>query len=157
MRKGFYESKLIKNTRCFQWIKIQRRIFSMSLKSKGINAERELVHMFWAKDWACLRIAGSGSIKYPSPDLLVGNKLRRLAIECKLTKGQKKYFEKREIGALKKFANIFGAEPWVAIKFKGHDWFFVSLEDLKETNKGYSISSETAKTKGLLFEEITEK
>ena len=66
----------------------------MSLKSKGINAERELVHMFWGENWACLRIAGSGSIKYPSPDLLVGNSLRRLAVECKTTKDSKKYFEK---------------------------------------------------------------
>ena len=69
----------------------------MSLKSKGINAERELVHMFWSKNWACLRIAGSGSSRYPSPDVLVSNKLRRLAIECKITKEQKKYFERKEI------------------------------------------------------------
>ena len=117
----------------------------MSLKSKGINAERELVHMFWGKEWACLRIAGSGSNRYPSPDVLVSNKLRRLAIECKTTKDQKKYFEKNEILALKKFADVFGAEPWIAVKFKGHDWFFISIEDLKETEKGFMTSAETAK------------
>ena len=66
----------------------------MSFKSKGINGERELVHMFWNRGWACLRIAGSGSSKYPSPDILAGNKLRKLAIECKITKDQKKYFKK---------------------------------------------------------------
>jgi len=129
----------------------------MSLKSKGINAERELVHMFWKKDWACLRIAGSGSSRYPSPDLLVGNKLRRLAIECKTTKEQKKYFEKREIDALRKFAHIFGAESWVAIKFKGHEWLFVSTEDLIETDKCFLITAEKARSIGLLFEEITKK
>ncbi|MEK6868893.1 MAG: Holliday junction resolvase, partial [Nanoarchaeota archaeon] len=74
----------------------------MSLKSKGINAERELVHMFWAKDWACLRIAGSGSSRYPSPDLLAGNKLRRLAVECKVTKEKSKYFDKESISSLRK-------------------------------------------------------
>ncbi|MEK6876076.1 MAG: Holliday junction resolvase Hjc, partial [Nanoarchaeota archaeon] len=92
----------------------------MSLKSKGINAERELVHMFWAKDWACLRIAGSGSSRYPSPDLLAGNKLRRLAVECKVTKEKSKYFDKESISSLRKFADVFGAEPWVAVKFKGY-------------------------------------
>ncbi|MBI2208039.1 Holliday junction resolvase [Candidatus Woesearchaeota archaeon] len=126
----------------------------MSLKSKGINAERELVHMFWAKEWACLRIAGSGSNRYPSPDVLVSNKLRRLAIECKTTKDQKKYFEKKEIEALKKFADVFGAEPWTAVKFKGHEWYFISIEDLKETKKGFMASAETAKNEGLLFEEL---
>ena len=129
----------------------------MSLKSKGINGERELVHLFWNKNWACLRIAGSGSNRYPSPDLLVGNKLRRLAIECKVTKDSKKYFEKKEIGALKKFADIFGAEPWIAIRFKGYEWFFVSLEDMEETSKGFTINAVNAKNKGLLFEEIVEK
>ena len=129
----------------------------MSLKSKGINAERELVHMFWSKNWACLRIAGSGSSRYPSPDILVGNKLRRLAIECKITKDHKKYFEKREIEDLKKFAVIFGAEPWVAVKFKDHEWYFVVVDDLIETKKCYVIDTDRAKTKGLLFEEIITK
>lgn len=129
----------------------------MSLKSKGIDGERELVHMFWAKNWACLRIAGSGSNKYPSPDILVSNKLRRLAIECKVTKDSKKYFEKKSIDSLKIFAEIFGAEPWVAVKFKGSEWYFVSLEDLMETNKGYSLSTNAAKNKGFLLEELINK
>ena len=129
----------------------------MSLKSKGINAERELVHMFWAKDWACLRIAGSGSSRYPSPDLLVGNKLRRLAVECKTTKEKSKYFDKERIYSLRKFADVFGAEPWIAVKFKDHEWYFVSLEDLKDTGNGFSLNVDGAKSKGLLFEEMLEK
>ena len=129
----------------------------MSLKSKGINAERELVHMFWARDWASLRIAGSGSSRYPSPDLLVGNKLRRLAIECKVTKETSKYFAGESIEALRTFADVFGAEPWVAVKFKGHEWYFVSLEDLKETDNGFSLNVDNAKNKGLLFEELLNK
>ena len=129
----------------------------MSLKSKGINAERELVHMFWAKDWACLRIAGSGSSRYPSPDLLVGNKLRRLAVECKTTKEKSKYFDKESVSALWKFADVFGAEPWIAVKFRGYEWYFVSLEDMTETRKGFVVDVDTAKSKGLLFEEIISK
>ena len=129
----------------------------MSLKSKGINGERDLVHKFWAKNWACLRIAGSGSMQYPSPDILVGNSLRRLAIECKVTKEDNKYFEKNEIDSLKTFANIFGAEPWVAIKFKGHEWYFMSLEDLTETDKCFMADVSAAKNKGLLFEEMIDK
>lgn len=129
----------------------------MSLKSKGINAERELVHMFWGNGWACLRIAGSGSNKYPSPDILTGNNIRRLAIECKVTKEEQKYFDKQSIEALQTFAGVFGAEPWIAARFKGHEWYFVSLEDLRETRKGYMISTEIAKSKGLLFEELINK
>ena len=67
----------------------------MSLKSKGINGERELIHKFWnTNSWAAVRVAGSGSMKYPSADILASNKLRKLAIECKVIKEHKKYFEK---------------------------------------------------------------
>ena len=129
----------------------------MSLKSKGINAERELIHKFWGVGWSAVRVAGSGSMRYPSSDILAANRIRRLAIECKTTKDQKKYFEKKEIEDLKKFADTFGAEPWLAVKFKGNDWYFVTLEDLTETKGGFLIDSENAKNKGLLFEEIIKK
>ena len=130
----------------------------MSLKSKGINAERDLIHKFWSTNsWSAVRIAGSGSMKYPSADILASNKLRKLAIECKVTKGYKKYFEKKEIAALKKFADMFGAEPWIAVKFKSYDWHFVSLEDLEETDKNFVIGVDAAKSRGLLFEEIVNK
>ena len=58
----------------------------MSTKSKGINAERQLIHMFWSVKWTACRIAGSGSSKYPSPDIIAANRARKLAIEAKITK-----------------------------------------------------------------------
>jgi len=126
----------------------------MSRKSKGINAERELVHMFWDKGWACVRVAGSGSQRYPSPDLLAGNNLRKIVIESKLTKDSSKHFSDADIEQLKVFADMFGAEPWLAIKFS-KDWFFVTPEDLKETRGlNFSISKESARIKGLSFEQL---
>ena len=35
----------------------------MSTKSKGTNAERELIHNLWANGYAAIRSAGSGSMK----------------------------------------------------------------------------------------------
>ena len=49
-------------------------------KAKGTKGERELVKFFNNSGWACIRIAGSGSSRYPSPDILAGNAIRRLAI-----------------------------------------------------------------------------
>ena len=125
----------------------------MSLKSKGINAERELVHKFWAQGWACIRVAGSGSSRYPSPDLLVGNARRKLAIECKLTTGTAKYFDKKEIEDLKTFARTFGAESWVGVKME-RQWSFLNLEDLKETPAGFVVNKDIIAMKGLTFEEL---
>ncbi len=128
----------------------------MSRKSKGINAERELLHKFWGKEnWCAIRVAGSGSMKYPSPDLLVSNKLRRLAIECKTSKDERKYLTEEDVQELKQFINFFGGEPWFAVKFDRDEWFFISLEDLERSGKNYVITKELLRQKGLTFEEIT--
>lgn len=126
----------------------------MSRKSRGINAERDLIHKFWGQGWAALRAAGSGSSQFPAPDVVASNNVRKLAIECKLTIEKKKYFTKKEINELKYFCEKFGAESWIAIKFFHKPWYFLSLEDLEETNSSWAVSVELAELKGLTFEEI---
>ena len=73
----------------------------MNTKAKGTKGERELIHFFHEYSWSAIRVAGSGSSKYPSPDVLAGNALRKIAIECKVTKDTKKYFPKVEIEHVK--------------------------------------------------------
>ncbi len=126
----------------------------MSSKSKGLNAERDLVHKFWSKGWAGVRIAGSGSMRYPSADILATNKLRKLAIECKTTKKVGKYIEKEDIQQLREFAEMFNAEPYLAVKFNRKEWLFLTIEDLEETDKNFMINTEKAEIKGILFEEL---
>lgn len=126
----------------------------MSLKSKGTNAERELIHLLWGKDIPAIRVAGSGSSKYPSPDIIAGTISRKFAIECKSVKGESKYIPKREIEELKEFAIKFGCEPWIGVRFAKHDWHFITLEDLKETKQSFVITTESIKIKGLLLEEL---
>ena len=46
--------KHIKNGVCYECV---------SKKSKGISAERELIHKFWGTGWAAVRVAGRGAIK----------------------------------------------------------------------------------------------
>jgi len=129
----------------------------MSRKQKGIGAERELLHMFWKHGWACIRVAGSGSSHYPSPDLVAGNKTRKLVIECKSTKNQIKYLSQEEIAQLKEFAVKFGAEPWIGVRFNILKWYFLSLDDLKTDRQMFAVSLTLAKAKGLLFEELIGK
>lgn len=126
----------------------------MSRKSKGINAERDLIHKFWSCGWAAVRIAGSGSMRYPSADVLATNKLRRLAIECKTSNDKNKYLTKEAVSQLKEFSDIFGAEPWIAVKFDRHDWLFVSIDDLKDSGNNFLVSLDIAEKKGLSFNEL---
>ena len=128
----------------------------MSKKSKGINAERELLHKFWnTGKWIALRAPASGSMKYPCPDLLVGNLDRKLAIECKSTGSDKQYLRREQIDDLITFSKVFGAESWVGVRFDNLNWFVVSVLDLKETKgDNFVISVEYARERGLLFEEL---
>jgi holliday junction resolvase Hjr len=126
----------------------------MSTKSKGTSAERELIHKFWAVGWAAFRAAGSGSSRYPCPDVIAGNSIRKIAVEAKFINDTSKYFTKDEIDDLKEFSHIFGCEAWVAVKFQGKGWHFFSVEDLRETAAGYTICLKDSELKGFSFEEL---
>jgi Holliday junction resolvase len=126
----------------------------MSTKSKGTNAERELIHKFWANGFAAVRSAGSGSMRYPSPDLVVAKEGKIIVIECKVTKELYKYFAKEELEDLKEFSFFFKAEPYVGVKFNKEGWFFLRPCDLIEKEKSFMVDLGLAKNKGVLFEKL---
>ena len=123
-------------------------------KAKGTRGERELIKFFNEGGWSAIRAAGSGSSRYPSPDILAGNALRRVAIECKMTQESKKYLQKDEIEQLQGFAQKFGAEAWIGIRFPDEPWYFVMIEDLEKTGSCYAISLDQARFKGIKMEEL---
>jgi len=125
----------------------------MSRKGKGMDAERELLHKFWGTGvWAALRIAGSGSMRYPSADVVATNGRRMLAIECKSSKDSSKYFNHEEIAQLKEFAVWFQAEPWIGLKFDREEWYFMKVEELEDSGKHSVASLKRAKEIGRVFE-----
>lgn len=124
----------------------------MNKKAKGTIAERDLVHKFWKEDIPAIRVAGSGSMRHPSPDIVAGTPIRKLAIECKNIEGNKLYVPKSEIEELRKYGQMFGAETFLAVKFD--KWYFLILDDLRETEASFSINTEEVRIKGLLFEDI---
>ncbi len=123
-------------------------------KSKGTGAERELLRMFWNAGWAGIRCAGSGSARTPSPDLVVGNSSRMLALEVKTTKDEKKYLTKKEVEELREFAKRFGAHPMIAVKLRNKEWFFISVQDLHSSEKSYSVNPSLLEKKGLGFQDL---
>jgi holliday junction resolvase Hjr len=128
----------------------------MSTKGKGTRAERELIHKFWKADFGCVRVAGSGSVPLPVPDLLAGNKKRWFAIECKSIAGKSKFLYPDEIEQIVTFSNAFGAEPWLAIRFDRIGWYFLKAEQLKKTKSGnYNITLKICEREGIRFEELT--
>ncbi len=127
----------------------------MNKKGKGIKAERELIHLFWKHGWAAVRVAGSGSSHYPSPDVLAGNGVKSLAIECKSSGELNRHLPMQQVEDLITFARMFGAEPWIGARFNDMKWAFFSPDDLKKTGTGFSVSVKMVKEKGLTFEQLT--
>ncbi|MBI4438509.1 Holliday junction resolvase [Candidatus Woesearchaeota archaeon] len=125
----------------------------MNLKAKGTNAERELIHLLWERGWFAVRVAGSGSSRYPSPDIVAGNGLRRLAIECKSSSDDRRYITRSQIDELVLFAQKLGAEPWVAFRHNA-EWFFVGIDELKATSKSMMVSEELARNWGLSIDQL---
>jgi Holliday junction resolvase len=128
----------------------------MSAKQKGSNAERELIHLFWAtKEWTACRVAGSGSMKYPAPDIIANKEGMNLAIECKSTGSNNQYLEKREVDELVEYAIKAGARPLIAVRFDRKEWRFLNPDDLNITGKSFAVTPELAELRGLTFEELT--
>ena len=126
----------------------------MGVKEKGANAERELLRMFWAAGFACARVAGSGCVPKPSCDLLAGNDLTKLAIECKTSIKTKKYIEKEQMADFMLFSKKFGLTPLVAVKFNRQGWWFIHPEKLEKTEKSLAISLEDIKRNGCSFKDM---
>lgn len=128
----------------------------MGNKQKGSSGEREVIHLFWKTgEWTACRVAGSGSMKYPSPDILAHKPGLSLAIECKMTKANYQYLEHREVEELRRFAELSGARPLVAVRFSRSPWRFVDVEDLDDTGSRFGVSKVKAELRGLTFEELT--
>ena len=126
----------------------------INLKAKGTKAERDLVHKFHALGWSCIRVAGSGSTRYPAPDVLAGNGHRRIAIEAKVCAGTRKYFSAEDIEQIMVFARNFGCEFWLAVKFGALDWAFFHPEDLESTKTAFVASVELKERIGMSIREL---
>ena len=120
----------------------------------GIDAERELVNKMWEAGFAVMRAPASGAAsKTPRPDLLAGKADigKIYAIELKISKSTKIYIEPHEIEGLVLFAQRFGAEAIVGVKFKGKrtGFLFLHPEELRQTKSGrYVIDLEVARARG---------
>jgi Holliday junction resolvase len=111
--------------------------------TRGIYEERGLVNILWKRGFAVVRVPASGSAtKRPLPDMVAGSRKRglHLAIEAKAIGAETIYVDKKCVDQLVEFAETFGCEPFLAVKFKGRarNWIFLRPEQLRST-KGKSL------------------
>jgi len=125
----------------------------------GSRVERELIKMLWNADCAAMRApASGGATKKPLPDIIAGNGKVYLAIEVKTTSADHIYINSRKIVKLKEFSEIFGAKPYLSVKFRNKKWYFIHVDDLiKTSGENYKVDMDLAFSKGLEFDELIKK
>ncbi len=126
----------------------------MVYHSKGANAERELMRLFFQQGFSVVRIAGSGTSPLPAPDIIAIRKGRIIAVECKARKASNLAITIEQIGELLGWAKKAGAEPWIAWKIPRKGWLFLKTGQLSNTGKFYTISMKDAFAKGKPLQEI---
>jgi len=123
--------------------------------TRGIDEERSLVNTLWRRGFAVVRAPASGSAtKRPLPDIIAGSRQRGLhfAIEVKATRAETLYVDNDSIHQLVEFAQTFGCEPFLAIRFKGRgkSWLFLKPGQLTPTKgQNYRITLEEALAKAI--------
>ena len=124
-------------------------------KTKGSKSERELIHIFYDAGWAPLRVAGSGSTQLPAADIIAGKDGRVLAVECKSSGKEKIYIDKDQIRELALFAQTFGAEAVVAVRFNREAWRFLTIAQLRDSGHSFVVDKQRALTVGKTFPELS--
>ncbi|MEI6731121.1 MAG: Holliday junction resolvase Hjc [archaeon] len=127
----------------------------MSNKSKGSNAERELVKLFTENSWRAVRVAGSG-VNDESPCDIIAAKLGRggHTIEAKSSKKDSIYITKQQIEDFVLFSNILGLAPVIAVRFNYEGWLFIRPEELRDSGKSWVVSKKYAKEQGRKFSQF---
>jgi len=128
----------------------------MNKKRKASNYERELLSKFHDLGFNGVRVAGSGSSQFPSPDLLVGRKGLIYAVEVKTSEKEFLHISKKQLSELLGFCNNLNILPLVGVKFLNRaDWFFLPAEDLLKSNDNLHVRiNETDRDKGFFLDNL---
>lgn len=124
---------------------------------KGDRTERELVNKLDDRGFAVMRAPASGAAtKRELPDVLAGNGDVFLAIEGKASGKDKIYIDGEEVDDLCYFAEKFGADPRIGVRFDRRDWYFFHPDECYTTSGGnYRVKEEVALEEGADLDEVT--
>ncbi len=129
----------------------------MSNKTKGSNAERELVKLFTENGWRAVRVAGSGMNDNSPCDMIVGKLgMRGHVIEAKSSKRMQIYITREQIEDFILFASTIGLQPVIAARFNYEGWFFLKPEQIQDSGKYWVVSLALAKEQGKRFGQFFE-
>jgi holliday junction resolvase Hjr len=111
--------------------------------SKGARGERELLHTLYNNGFSVVRSAGSG-VNSISPDILAVRSGKGLVFECKAWNKGSLSIEPEKFDSLKLWQDNSLMSAYVAWRMNGQGWYFIKLEEMKKTEKSYTVTRKTA-------------
>lgn len=119
--------------------------------------ERELARLLWERGFACIRggASGAGVRSRFVPDLTAMRRGLILVMEVKVRSREEPiYVEKEKIEKLREFAERAGAIPLLAVKYRGHPWYFVPITKLIPCSTTYRVDPELVRREGLRLSDL---
>ncbi len=124
------------------WIVYTLSVF-LTRYAKGARCERELLKELHERGYSVMRAAGSG-VNSLSPDLIAVKNGKGLAFECKAWDGTSLSIEKDRFQGLVDWQINTGMNTFVAWRMNGNGWFFIKLEEMKESPKNKTMTKSVA-------------
>ena len=115
----------------------------MQRYSKGARSERELLNTLYGKAYSVMRSAGSG-VNSISPDIIAVKNGQGLAFECKAWEKSSISIEQEKYESLREWERNSGMRTFIAWRMNGESWFFIKLDEMKKTEKNYTVTKKTA-------------
>ena len=115
----------------------------MQRYSKGARSERELLNALYGMSYSVMRSAGSG-VNSISPDLIAIKDGKGLAFECKAWEKSSISIEAEKFELLREWERNSGMQTFIAWRMNGESWFFIKLDEMKKTEKSYTVGRKTA-------------
>lgn len=120
---------------------------------KGARSERELLNFLHEKNYSVIRSAGSG-VNSISPDVVAIRGGKGLAFECKAWDRGSLSIEPEKFNSLQEWERNTGMGTYMAWRMSGEGWFFIKLDEMKRTEKNYTVTKKVAVQIGRRLESI---
>ncbi len=127
----------------------------MTRYNKGARAERELLNYLAGIGYSVIRAAGSGVNTLSPPDLLAIKSAKGLAFECKAWDSTSLSIDHEKFSSLDSWERNTGMDTFIAWRMNGSGWFFIRLNEMKKTEKNYTVTKKNALNINRRLEHIT--
>ena len=115
----------------------------MKRYSKGARAERELLNYLFSIGYSVVRSAGSG-VNSISPDIVAIKDGKGLAFESKAWDRTSLSIDHEKFESLRSWRDNTRMDTYMAWRMNGSGWYFITLDEMKKTEKNYTVTKSSA-------------